>query len=119
MNDVTGMMSIFNLLIGALCAYCAITGKGMAYKNEYPKEMKAEADRMMRILLAVLAPLMLFMGAEDYFSLFQDNVSYVVQITLTVIVFLLVVAYIVWLRVKFGKILDKHNNKKNGRMLGR
>ncbi len=113
MDNVTNMMSMFNLLIGLLCAYCAITGKGLAYKNEYPKEVKPEADRMMRILLAVLAPLMLFMGAEDYFSLFPDNVSFVVQMVLTVLVFLLVVAYIVWLRVKFGKILDKYNNHRS------
>ena len=113
MENINSMMSMFNLLIGALCAYSAITGKGFAYKNEYPKEVKPEADRMMRILLAVVAPLMLFMGAEDYFSLLPDKVSYVVQLTCTAVLFLLIVAYIVWLRVKFGKILDKHNNSRS------
>ena len=113
MENINSMMSMFNLLVGVLCAYCAITGKGFAYKNEYPKEVKPEADKMMRILLAVVAPLMLLMGAEDYFELFTDDVSFVIQMVCTVLVFLLVVAYIVWLRVKFGKILDKNNNSRS------
>ena len=113
MDNVNSMMAMFNLIIGAICAYCAITGKGFAYKNEYPKEVKPEADRMMRILLAILAPIMLFMGAEDYFSLFEDNISFIVQITCTALVFVGVVAYIVWIRVKFGKIIDKNNNSRS------
>lgn len=107
MDGINNMMAGFNILIGVVAAYAAIFGKGFVYKNDYPKEVNEPYCKMLRIFTAIIAPLTLFMGLEDYFDWFPANVSFVVQMSLTVFLFLLVIAFIVWFRVKFGKIIDK------------
>lgn len=66
MGDMNQMMSIFSIFIGAFALYSAITGKGPAYKNDYPKVMKAEAEKMLRIACWVAGPIMLVTGILDY-----------------------------------------------------
>ena len=66
MGDMNQMMSIFSILIGAFALYSAITGKGPAFKSDYPKAMKAEADKMLRIACWVAGPIMLITGILDY-----------------------------------------------------
>lgn len=66
MENMNQMMSIFSILIGAFALYSAITGKGPAFKNDYPKAMKAEAERMLRIACWVAGPIMLVTGILDY-----------------------------------------------------
>ena len=38
-NSMNSMMAIFNLVIGVYCIYGAISGKGAAYKNDYPENL--------------------------------------------------------------------------------
>lgn len=107
MDSVNSMMSVFNILIGVICGYSAIAGKGFIYKNDYPEEVSVPYCKMLRKLCAVLAPLTLFMGIEEYCGLLPENASFVVQMVLTVLVFALLVVFIIWFRKKFGKIIDK------------
>ena len=66
MENMNQMMSIFSIFIGAFALYSAITGKGPAFKNDYPKAMKAEAEKMLRIACWVAGPIMLVTGILDY-----------------------------------------------------
>lgn len=111
MDNINSFMSMFNILIGVLCGYSAIAGKGFAYKNDYPKEIQEEYCKMLRLTMAVIAPFALFMGIEEYCSLFSDRISMIVQLSLTALIFVIVVAFIVWFRVKFGKIVDRQNGR--------
>ena len=106
MNGINNMMSVFNIIIGLVCAYAAIRGKGFVYKNDYPEKVQEPYCKMLRRLCIVLAPVTLFMGLEDYLNWFPDNVSFVIQLSLSAILFALIVAFIIWFRVKFGKIVD-------------
>ena len=62
MQDMMQMTTYFMIIIGVLALYSAITGKGPAYKNDYPKEMKEEANKMMRIACWIAAPIMIVTG---------------------------------------------------------
>ena len=106
MDGINNMMSMFNIIIGIICAYAAIVGKGFVYKNDYPKQVQEPYCKMLRRLCIVLAPLTLFMGAEDYFGWLPERASFVVQLSLSGLLFALIVAFIIWFRVKFGKIID-------------
>ena len=44
MEGTMDFMIIFNLVIGIYALYAGITGKGAAYKNDYPKKIQAEAN---------------------------------------------------------------------------
>jgi len=65
-QNMNQFMAGFSILIGLFTLYSAITGKGPAFKNDYPKAIKAEADRMMRIFCAIISPVILVFGVLDY-----------------------------------------------------
>jgi len=50
MNDT---FAIFQLLIGVYLIYCAITGRGKLYENEYLKCSREQYVKTMRILAAI------------------------------------------------------------------
>ena len=99
---------ILNLVIGVLCVYWAIIGKGYPYKNNYPKKVKKYANKLMRILLAVAGPINLGMFAITYFAKKNNqfiepwNIVYWVLLGLVVAVIAL---YIILLYSKYGKII--------------
>ena len=66
MENMNQMMSIFTILIGAFALYSAVTGRGPAYKNDYPKAMKEDANKMLRQFCWIVAPIMLVTGVLDY-----------------------------------------------------
>ena len=45
------IFDILNLVIGVLCLYWAIVGKGYPYKVNYPKKIRANSNKLMRITL--------------------------------------------------------------------
>lgn len=115
MNDnLNSMMAIFNVLIGVYCTYSAITGKGSAYKNDYPEEIKEVANKSMRKLLAVIGPIALITGVFDYFGnkWFGEGANRIVQYVGIGVMLALIIAYIVWFRVKFSKQLKNPKVKK-------
>ena len=107
MEGITNFMSVFNILIGVLCLYSAIRGKGMVYKNEYPKQVAEPYEKMLRKLLWIIGPLALFDGASDYFKFFSPEVIRITSLVICGVIFALIVAFIIWVRVKFGKIIDR------------
>lgn len=63
------MFGYFELIIGVYLLYSAITGKGQLLKNENIKKgMEAQYKKWMRILAAVLSPVILGLGALDLYN---------------------------------------------------
>ncbi len=102
MPGIDNMMTIFTIAIGVFAIYSAITGKGPAYKNDYPKEMKAEADKMMRIACWIAGPIMLVSGILEYIG-----VEWAFFISLFTILPGIVVFSIIFRR-KFKQYLKKY-----------
>lgn len=66
MEDMNKMMSAFMAIIGIFALYSAFTGKGPAFKNDYPKGMKEEANKMLRSFCWIFGPVALITGVLDY-----------------------------------------------------
>ncbi|MFA5675215.1 MAG: hypothetical protein WDA65_01720 [Christensenellales bacterium] len=66
MSDFDSMMTIITIAIGAFALFSAITGKGPAFNNNYPKEMKEDADKMLRIACWIAGPILLASGILEY-----------------------------------------------------
>ena len=56
LEDMNKFMSGFMVIVGIFILYSAFTGKGPAYKNDYPKGMKEEANKLMRTFCWVIGP---------------------------------------------------------------
>ncbi len=61
------LFSVFELIAGVYLIYAAITGKGQIYKNDNIKKgMEAQYRKTVRILCAVVGPVMVVQGILDY-----------------------------------------------------
>ena len=69
------IFDILNLVIGVLCLYWAIVGKGYPYKVNYPKKIRAYSNKLMRITLFLEGPITLFLFAIPQFAR-NENVPY-------------------------------------------
>ena len=95
------MMSAFMAIFGALALYSAFTGKGPAFKNDYPKAMKEDADKLTRLFCWIFGPIALVTGVLDFMGhQWAFWASFVVIIPGFVI-------YIIIFRKRFKKYLDK------------
>ena len=101
-------LDILNLVIGVLCVYWAIRGKGYPYKSNYPKKVKKYSNKLMRIVLAVAGPISLGMFAITYFGKVDNhfiepwNIVYWILFGLF---FVVIALYIILLYSKYGKII--------------
>lgn len=95
------MMAAFMAICGALALYSAFTGKGPAFKNDYPKGMKEEADKMMRKFCWIFGPIALVTGVLDYMGY-----SWAYWVSLATIL-PGVIVYIVLFRKRFKNYLKK------------
>ncbi len=100
-DSVNQMMSVFMILIGVLALYSAITGTGFAFKNDYPKSIKAEADKLMRVFCWVVGPPCIASGVLEYMG---HQWAYWASLC---IIMPAIVVYIVLFRRRFGKYLKK------------
>lgn len=66
MPDFNNMMTIITIAIGAFALFSAITGKGPAFKNDYPKEMKEDANKMLRNACWIAGPILLTSGIMEF-----------------------------------------------------
>ncbi len=66
MPDINNMMTIITIAIGVFALYSAITGKGPAFKNDYPKTMKEDANKMLRMACWIAGPILLVSGVLEY-----------------------------------------------------
>lgn len=101
MDSLNSMMSLFMILIGVLALYSAFTGKGPAFKNDYPKAMKEDADNMLRKFCWIIGPTALVLGIIDYLGY---SWAYIVQM---IIILPTIVVYIILFRKRFKQYLKK------------
>jgi len=93
------LMAGFSVLIGLFALYSAITGKGPAYKNDYPKAMQADAAKMMRIFCAIIGPVVTTFGVLDYLGY---KWAFIVNACITIPA---IVVYAIIFRRKFKQYL--------------
>ena len=113
MENFNGMMRIFNLVIGAWATYSAISGKGMAYKSDYPADIQEAANKMLRIVLWIVGPTMLVLTGLIYLFEHLDAgamgayhlLAFWLDVAIIAIVVITIIAYIIVFRVRFGKRL--------------
>ena len=99
------MFGVMFMAAGAYCLYAAFKGSGMAYNNNYPPEIKEEANKHLRKYLWIFGPILLAQGFIDYKGLTEDYpFLYFIFLGLTVAIF---VVFFVTFRKKFGKALSK------------
>ncbi len=81
--------------------YSAITGKGPAYKNDYPKAMKEEANAFLRKFCWYIGPVATITGVLDYLGY-----TWAYWVSMGVIIPAIVI-YVILFRRKFNKYLKK------------
>lgn len=101
MDDMNQMMSVFMIFVGIFVIYSAITGKGPAFKNDYPKGMKEDANNMLRKFCWIIGPVVLVTSIFDYMGY-----SWAYYVSLGVVVPALVV-YMILFRRRFKDYLKK------------
>ncbi|MDD5017097.1 MAG: hypothetical protein PHO15_03225 [Eubacteriales bacterium] len=65
-DSINQFMAVFMIIIGVLALYSAFTGKGPAFKNDYPKSMKEEANALLRKFCWIIGPVAIASGVLDY-----------------------------------------------------
>ena len=60
------MMAAFMAIVGVFAIYSAITGKGPAFNNDYPKAMKEDANKMLRKFCWYIGPITLVNRITSY-----------------------------------------------------
>lgn len=108
MDQIDNFMVWFNLLIGAYLTYAAIVGKGKAYENDYPKEIKENIFKLNRLMYAVAGPVLVVSGVLELMKVFTPYISYVS----IVLVLLFIVAYLIIFFTKYGKIIKADRKKR-------
>jgi hypothetical protein len=105
MESMDKFMSGFMVIIGLFALYSAFTGKGPAFKNDYPKAMQAEANKMMRTFLWIIAPVITILGVLDYMKdQWGTDWAYWVSLCFTLPA---IVVYFILFRRKFKQYLKK------------
>lgn len=97
MDSFTNMFSFINVAIGAFAIYSAITGKGPAFKNDYPESIKEDCNKLLRKVCWVVGPLLLVEGILEYLG-YAFAVYFIIPVFITIGVYL----YIFF--KKYGKI---------------
>lgn len=106
MNTFDSMFATISIFIGIYAFYGAYTGKGSIYKNEYPAEIKKDADKLLRTFLWIFAPVLLVQGVLDLTG------HRVLSSILIGVVFVLITAYMIIFFKRFGAVLKKNKKKK-------
>jgi hypothetical protein len=101
-DSINQMMDIFIIIAGVLALWYAIFGKAPGFNTDYPKEIKAEAEKMLRLFCWILGPVAIVTGVLEMLPGLQWVYLVGVCIMLPTII-----VYIVLFRKKFGKNLKK------------
>ena len=112
------ILNIFNLIIGVVCLYWGIIGKGYPYKVNYPKKIKKYNNKLIRITLLVEGPLSLGMFAIPRFASDENGALpqpwHTINIIIWVLAIVVLILYVVLLYSKYGKeilAVNKNNQK--------
>jgi len=109
MQSYDSMFGYMFIGIGAMCVYYAIRGKGMAYNNHLPQQIKAESDKLLRLFLWILGPVVMAQGYCDVKGITaQYGFLYPLFLGLSVTI---LVVYFILFRKKFGSALKRDKNK--------
>lgn len=100
MQEMNQLMAIVMVIAGAMSFYYAFTGNGKVYENDYPKAMKEEANKFLRLFLWIVAPIALVSGVLE---LIGYDWAYLIGMA---ILPMIVVYYIIFRR-KFKEYLKK------------
>lgn len=106
MNDFNNIMVYANLLIGIYVIYSAIAGKGKAFENDYPKEIKESVFKFNRIMFFIVGPVMTISSVLELLK-----VKFFEWFTVIFVLAALVV-YLIVFYSKFGKALKNYRSKK-------
>ncbi len=109
MQDFDSMFGYMFVIIGVMCLYFAFRGKGMAYNNTYPKAIKEEADKLLRLFLWILGPIVLVQGILDITGI-TAQYRFIYAILFSVTLIILVIYFVIFKR-KFGKALNTDKSK--------
>lgn len=96
------MLAVFSLILGAYATYAGIVGKGYAYKNDYPEEVKGPANALLRKFLLIIGPILVLCTIVELFSLFGE-ISQMFSMIGCGVAVVCIIIYIVIFRVRFGK----------------
>lgn len=97
------MMSVFMIIAGGLAIWFSIFGSAPGFKNDYPKEMKEDADRMLRNYCWILGPVALISGVLE---MAFPAVEWIYWGSLAIILPVIVV-YVIRFKKRFNKYLKK------------
>lgn len=115
METYDSMFGYFFAFAGVMSLYFAFTGKGMAYKSDYPKEIKEDADKLLRVFLWIIGPLLIAQGILDIKGI-TAQYRYLYLIFMVVALGILTVYFIIF-RKRFGKALKKTKSKEINKSL--
>ena len=112
LSNMNSMMVWFNIFIAVYLLYYAIKGSGKVYENDYPKEMKEEHAKFLRMFCWVTGVGMLVLSILEYISISNADAaagSFNSPFTIVSIVYVLacIVVYFVVFQKKFRPYLKK------------
>lgn len=100
MGDMDQLMAGIVAVVGVMCFFYAITGQGKVYQNNYPKEMKEEANKLLRKFFWITGPMALVSGVLEL-------IGYAWGFYIGLAIVPLIVVYVVIFRRRFGEYLKK------------
>ncbi len=115
MQNFDSMFGYMFMGIGGMCIYYAIRGKGMAFNNQIPPQIKAESDKLLRVFLWILGPVVFAQGYCDTTGLTAQH-GFIYPLFFGLSVAILVVYFIIF-RKKFGKVLKANKGNEINKSL--
>jgi hypothetical protein len=101
--DTSNMISFIFILLGGFGLYSAITGKGPAYKNDYPEKIREEALKMLRVFYWIMSPFALLSGVVGYFNFLSEGATFVIRMLGIGVIVVSFIVYVIMFRTKYGK----------------
>ena len=95
--------SILMIAVGVFGIYSAITGKGPAFRNDYPASMQKESTKFLQKFLWIIGPVSLITGILDF--VYKESMwPYLAGVIILVPT---IVIYVVLFRRKFKEDLKR------------
>ncbi|MBQ9942176.1 MAG: hypothetical protein IJP03_04120 [Christensenellaceae bacterium] len=103
--DPNAFMQIFTVIIGIMLLWAGITGKGNAYKSSYPEKVQPQIFAILRKFYLAIGAVMTIGSILEYTNAFGDAITSIIFWIYSGISLALVIAYIIIIKVKFGKVM--------------
>lgn len=97
------LFSLIMIAAGVFGIYSAVTGKGPAYRNDYPASMQKEANKFLQKFLWILGPVATITGILDF--VYKESMwPYIASVS---IILPTIVVYVILFRRKFKEDLKR------------